>query len=343
MAVIWHKVGVEHLLGAYIKKIAYYLPEKIELNPLDRLTKKTGIRCRHIADQDETGADLAVQAAEALFQQGLFRDEIDYILLCTQSPDFILPTTACILQNKLRLRKSCGALDFNLGCSGYVYGLSLAKGLIESGQAQKILLLTAETYSKYIHPEDYSVKPLFGDAATATLIEKIENQESGIHSVVVGTDGDGYENLIVPVGGMRKRFDHTEIPATKDRYGNIRTALNLQMNGAAISEFALEVVPAVVSEILTKCDLEKTDVDYFVFHQANQFMLRFLQEKCELLDCPFWNDVEEYGNTVSNSIPIALVDMLKQERKKSMNRVMLVGFGVGLSWGGCMVNLSKIE
>ena len=138
-------------MNAYITNIAYILPKKVEDSPVNRLTKKTGIFHRHIAAEDETAADLACQAAEKLFAQGAERTKVDYLLLCTQSPDYILPTTACILQKRLGLSVHCGALDFNLGCSGYVYGLGLAKGLIESGQAEHILLMTAETYNKYIN------------------------------------------------------------------------------------------------------------------------------------------------------------------------------------------------
>lgn len=326
-------------LQAYISAIAYYLPEKIEDNELNRLTKKTGIYHRHIVAENECASDLAIKAAEKLFTNGIDKASIDFILFCTQSPDYVLPTTACILQDKLGLPKSIGALDFNLGCSGYIYGIAMAKGLIETRQAQNVLLLTAETYSKYINPQDNTVRPLFGDAATATLITGKEAEIEGIKGVTFGTDGSGYKNLIVPMGAQKIHYDETLLKEENDKYGNIRTNANLYMNGAAISDFALEVVPETVKEILNKCKMNKNDIDYYVFHQANKFMLKFLQEKCELLEQPYWNDVSNYGNTVSNSIPIALVDMMKQHKKKVLGNVMTIGFGVGLSWAGCVLDL----
>ena len=324
-------------MKAYITKVAYYLPKKVEINEKNRLTKKTGIYSRHICDNQELASDLAINAANKLFGTGVLKNEVEYLLYCTQSPDYLLPTTACILQDKLGLNKTCGAVDYNLGCSGYVYGLSLAKGLIESGQVKNVLLITSETYSKYINPLDNTVKPLFGDAATATFIEGIETDKSGLEGFVLGTNGAGYGKLIVPVGGMRNPYSTTEVTTTVDKYENTRTNRNLYMDGAGISEFALEVVPETINAVLEKACLKKEDIGYFVFHQANKFMLDYLRQKCDLLDYPYWNDVKEYGNTVSNSIPIALVDLLACKDYVPKN-IMIIGFGVGLSWGGCVIN-----
>ena len=358
-------------MKAYITRLAAYVPEIVEENEKGRLLKKTGIERRHICPADMTAADMAVLAAEKVFAAGVDKQRIDFVLYCTQSPDYHLPTTACILQDRLGLPKNCGALDFDLGCSGYVYGLGLAKGLIESGQAKNILFLTSETYTKYIHPEDHAVKPLFGDAATATVISACEEEESGITGLVYGTDGSGYDKLIVPVGGMRQRYQETPVTTTKDKYGNVRTNQNLYMDGGAIMNFALDVVPKMVDEILAKTGLSKEEIDYYVFHQANRFMLKSLQQICALTELPYWNDCAEYGNTVSSSIPLALSDVVeavkrkneenkdaieeeginqrqtKPEEKNKVNdnelkHVILVGFGVGLSWGGCVVDLRKI-
>lgn len=328
-------------MKAYITRMAYYLPEPVEENEEGRLRKKTGISRRHICPADMTAADMAVLAAEKIFCESNLRDSIDFLLYCTQSPDYPLPTTACILQNRLGLPNHCGALDFDLGCSGFVYGLGLAKGLIESGQAKNVLLVTSETYTKYIHPEDHAVRPLFGDAATATLISAQDTEEEGISGFVYGTDGSGADKLIVPVGGMRNRYQETAVETITDQYGNTRTNQSLYMDGGAIMDFALEVVPKTVEQILAKTSLKKMDIDYYVFHQANKFMLKSLQMLCGLTDRPFWNDCAEYGNTVSSSIPVALVDMMKENQDKPLKHVMLIGFGVGLSWGGCVVDLSK--
>ena len=318
---------------AYIKAIAGYLPENIKENPADsKLTKKTGIYKRHVAGSDECASDLAYGAAERLFSKfSIDRNAIDFIILCTQSPDYFLPTTACILQHRLRLGKNCGAFDFNLGCSGYVYGLSMAKGLIETGQAENVLLLTAETYTKYIREDDSATEPLFGDGAGATVVSGVGKGEEGIYGFDFGTDGGGAESLIVRTGASR-------FPRDPD------SAINsLYMHGGEIALFALDVVPATMTNILRKCGISKENIDYFVFHQANKFMLNFLREKCELMSAPFWNDIENYGNTVSTTIPLALADLISSEDTKNLKKVLLIGFGVGLSWGGCIVDLSEFS
>ncbi len=327
-------------MKAYIKRIVYVLPERIIENTDKRLRQKAGIERRHISFENETAADMAVRAAEKLFAD-VPSESIDFLLFCTQSPDYPLPTTACILQDRLGISKHSGALDYNHGCTGYIYGLGLAKGLIESGQAKNILLLTAETYSKYIHPEDYAVLPLFGDAATATLVTAQDTDCDGIYGMEYGTDGAGFRHLIVPVGGMRHRYLETKTETIKDKYGNTRTNKNLFMDGGAIMDFATDVVPEVLENILANTSLARQNINYFVFHQANRFMLKSLQKICGLSKMPFWNDVKDYGNKVSNSIPIALADLMNVMPPETLRRVLLIGFGVGLSCGGGIVDLSK--
>lgn len=348
----WWFFGIRHfvsmdleccLLKAYIKNIAYYLPDKIEENTGGRLRKKTGIECRHICADEEVASDLAVLAAERLFSQGISRDEVEYLIFCTQSPDYYLPTTACILQHRLGLKTGIGAFDYNLGCSGYVYGLGLAKGLIESRQVKNVLLLTAETYSKYINPEDNSVWSLFGDAATATFITAVDTDMEGIYGLTYGTDGSGAGNLIVPVGGARHPFSKSPKTLICDEYGNKRTNHDLYMDGASIMNFSLDKVPDILEKILAKAACSRDNIDYFVFHQANKFMLDFLQDKCALSGYPYWNDVKEYGNTVSNSIPIALADLLDSKQSSELQRVVIIGFGVGLSWSGGIIDLSLTQ
>ena len=331
------------MLKAYITHVAAALPAQRVENAAGRLQKKTGIVARRIAAEGETAGDLAFRAAEKLFAAGVERSSIDFLMLCTQSPDYFLPPTTCILQDRLGLPRACGAFDYDLGCSGYVYGLGIAKGFIESGQARRVLLLTAETYSKYINPEDGATLPLFGDGATATLVEGIETERAGLDGFVYGTDGSGAEKLIVPVGGQRHPYAATAIEETRDTYGNVRTNRHLSMDGSGIMNFALDVVPKALTEILAKTHLAKADVDYYVFHQANRFMLRYLQQECGLDGLPYWNDVTEVGNTVSSSIPIALCDLLNERPSETLHHVVLMGFGVGLSWGGCVVDLTRMK
>ncbi len=334
-------------MRACIKAIEYVLPEGILTNQqlaaefpdwtAERIESKTGICERHIARPDECASDLAEDAARKLFASGVCKPvEVDYLLLCTQSPDYFLPTTACLLQNRLALPTCCGALDFNLGCSGFVYGLGLAKGLIETAQAFNVLLITAETYSKFIHQGDKSVRTLFGDAASATLVSGIESPGEMIGSFVFGTDGSGAKNLIVPTGGMRQR---TEVgaQATEDGSGNRRTGNDLYMNGPEIFNFTLRVVPQTVVEVLQKSGRSLAEIDLFVFHQANRYMLEHLRKKLEVSPEKFWIDMANCGNTVSATIPIALKNAERQGKLRSGSTVMLAGFGVGYSWAGALV------
>ena len=330
-------------MKAYIKGISSYLPTRIEYNDIhSRITKKTGIYERHIAADGECSSDMAVSAAEKLFSEhGIDRSTIDFILLCTQSPDYFLPTTACLLQHRLGISRHSGALDINLGCSGFVYGLSLAKGLIETGQARHVLLLTSETYSKWIHPEDGAVRAIFGDAATATLIEAEESDRDGLRAFVFGTDGSGGGDIIVPAGGMRDPASTCAAFETVDAAGNKRTNFNLYMNGRSVITFAQEAVPKMLKKVLENAGLKREEIDYYVFHQANRFMLESIQHKCKLQGLPFWNKPDLYGNTVSSTIPLALEEVLRTVDSATLQKVVSIGFGVGLSWAGCLMDLSR--
>lgn len=302
-----------------------------------KIFRKTGIRSRRIAD-GQLVSDLAVQAAENLFaESSIDRASIDFLLLCTQSPDYFLPTTACLVQDRLGLRKNCGALDFNLGCSGYVYGLALAKGLLLGGMARTVLLITSETYSKHLHPQDRSVRTIFGDGASATLLAHDPGAPLKIGEFVFGTDGSGARNLIVPAGGMAQPRNEATRQETTDKQGNVRSLDNLFMDGPAIFNFSLDTVPPTVEETLRKNGLSMKDIDLWVFHQANRFMLDSLRDKIGIPEDRFYFNMADKGNTVSSSIPIALRDALDECRIRRCNRVMLVGFGVGYSWAGCVL------
>jgi 3-oxoacyl-[acyl-carrier-protein] synthase-3 len=262
--------------------------------------------------------------------------DVDFILFCTQSPDHFLPTSACVMQERLGIPTSTGALDFNLGCSGFVYGLGLAKALVETGQATNVLLVTAETYSKFIHPKDKSVRTLFGDAGAATLVRGVAGNDDFIGPFVYGTDGSGAKNLIVPSGGMRQRLAPIE-EATMDLDGNFRSGANLYMNGPEIFAFTLRVVPRVVQELLARTGKNPDDIDLFVFHQANQYMLEHLRKKLKISADRFFVGMRHCGNTVSCTIPIALKQAAEEGRIQSRHLVMLVGFGVGYSWGATLI------
>lgn len=339
-------------MQAFIRAIEYDLPEALLTNDMlaaeypdwsaDKIEEKIGIAVRHIAAGDECASDIGVRAAEKLFASGVCeRSDIDYLLFCTQSPDYVLPTTSCIMQDRLGLPKSSGALDFNLGCSGYIYGLGLAKGLVETGQAKNVLLITAETYSKHINHRDKSVRTLFGDGAAATLVQGATDDEQKIGPFVYGTDGSGAKNLIVPSGGFRiPRSEETALE-TEDEQGNYRSQDNLYMNGSEIFTFTLRAIPKSVKDILTLSGYKLEDIDYFVFHQANKFMLEHLCKKLNIPANKFYISLRNCGNTVSSTIPVALAEARKEGKIKSGDLVMLVGFGVGYSWGATLIRWNE--
>jgi 3-oxoacyl-[acyl-carrier-protein] synthase-3 len=328
---------------AKIAAIATYLPHGVLSNdelaaafpewPAAKIIEKTGIHERHIAAPGETACDLAAAAVSRLFvEQSITPDSIDFLILCTQAPDYILPTTACILQDRLGLPTSIGAIDVNLGCSGFVYGLSLATGLIASGAARRVLLVTADTYSKYINQRDKSVRTLFGDGAAATLIEANDAANGTIGPFVFGTDGSGADRLIVKAGGFRTPNSSETAVETTDRAGNVRSDDNLYMDGGAVMSFTLREVPRAFRQLLDKTDTIASDYDHIVLHQANKFMLDALQKKLGLPDDKVPRRFEGVGNTVSSTIPFVLAGLMGEGKLDAGKRIMVIGFGVGLSW-----------
>jgi len=324
---------------AAIGPIAIHLPETVEDN--DRLEKefprwnmelvysKTGIRSRHIATAGECASDLGVAAAEKLFSRyQIDRQSIDFLLFCTQTPDYPLPTTACLIQDRLGLPTSIGALDFNLGCSGFVYGLSLADGLIRSEAARRVLLITAETYSKYIDPTDRSLRTIFGDGAAATLVEAAA--EPSLGPFVFGTDGRGADALMVTEGGARPK-EHALQPRKRKRWPS-----SLYMDGPELVKFTLEVVPPLVDRLLASARWSRDRVDMYLMHQATTFMLEHLRSRLKLSEEQVPEALREYGNTVSSTIPLLVHDLRESGRLRPGKNTLLIGFGVGFSWAGCV-------
>jgi len=329
-------------MEAYIKAISYYLPEKVVTNEdlvrdypqwdAEKVAKKTGIYERHVSAVGETAGDMAVKAAQKLFAEyDIDTKDIDFVLLCTQSPDYHLPSTACIIQNKLGISQKAGAFDFDLGCSGYEYGLAIAKGFIVGGMAKNILLLTAETYNKYIHPSDYGNRSIFGDGAAATIVST--EGEYKIEEFVFGTNGMDAGKLIVRTGCARQPVKTGEVG--KDEGGYINAPDFLYMDGSGIFNFTLEAVPAMVKQLLEKNGMLQDQIDVFIFHQANRFMLNTIQKICHIDKNKFYVDLEHTGNTVSSTVPIALKDYIT--KGGNAKTIMLTGFGVGLSWAGCII------
>ncbi len=330
---------------AFIKAISYYLPKKVITNEelvkefpewsIEKVAQKVGVCSRHLAAEEETAGDMAERAALKLFSEwDISPSEIDFVMLCTQSPDYFLPSTACILQDRLGIPTSAGSFDYNLGCSGCIYGLAMAKGLIVAGIARNVLMLTAETYCKCLHPSDKSNRSIFGDGAAACLISTDGLAKIGEFSL--GTDGSGYRHLIVETGAARKK-ERTGFESI-DADGHIRREDYLYMDGSAIFNFTLDTVPKMMEDVLAKNQLKKNDIDYYVFHQANKFMLNTIREVCAIPKDRFYNNLSSTGNTVSSTVLIALKDCLDGKVIVSGNKVMVTGFGVGLSWGGTVLS-----
>lgn len=323
---------------AQLGPIAVHYPRRIETNEslqadfprwdLKLIEEKTGIRQRHIAEAGETSSDLAVQACESLFSQGVDRDSIDFLLFCTQTPDYPLPTTSCLMQDRLGLKTSCGAMDFNLGCSGYVYGLAMADGLIQSGVASNVLLVTAETYSKYIDAEDRSLRTIFGDAAAATLVKA--SPDRSMWGFKFGSDGSGGDMLLVGDGCGRPAED-----AIKPRHRK-RWKSRLYMDGPSLINFTVDAIPRLVDEILEENDLKDSDIAYYLMHQATWKMLDQLRKRMDVDANRLPIDMADIGNTVSCTIPI-LIDRMRRRGELGSDAVsLMVGFGVGLSWAGAL-------
>ena len=319
-----------------ISALDYHLPDLVEDNKLlaienpdwdmDKILPKTGIYKRHICASKETALDLATKAGEKLLQGRDDLNEIDLLILVTQSADYVLPSSSCIVQNRLKLKSDSMAFDVNLGCSGFVYALSIAGGLIESGVAKKGLILCADTYTKYIDKDDRTCRPIFSDGASATLIESSNNNQN-IGPFDFGTDGSGYDKLIVKNSGAR--VDNTEEGAPSK---------SLKMLGSDVFLFTMNIVPQAVMSLLRKSSLTIEDIDMIIFHQASKIVIDNLINKLSLNKDKVFTNYQNIGNTVSSTIPIALKDASDQGRIKNGDKVMLVGFGVGLSWGATIIN-----
>jgi 3-oxoacyl-[acyl-carrier-protein] synthase-3 len=335
---------------ARLKAITSYTPKNLLTNEtlaqrypqwdMKKIYENTGVAVRPVVGPEECTSDLGIKAAQKLFDRGEYQKNlIDFILFGTQTPDYYLPASACVMQDRLGLPKTCGALDFNLGCSGYVYGLALAKTLIEANLANNILLIVGDTLSKVVSPQDRSALPLFGDAASATLISVIESHDEEIGPFIFGTDGKGAKNLIIPAGGFRLRPGPETEEMKEDQSGCSRCQENLFMDGAEIFNFALRTVPKAVNLLLDRSSLQREDVDLFILHQANKIMLEALRRKMKIPQEKFCINLEKIGNTSSATIPMALETAIDQGRLTRGKKVLMVGFGVGYSWAAGMLKI----
>lgn len=336
-------------MRSVIEAVSYHLPGDVlgnaELSArfpglkIDDLTRLTGVSERRVAAVGETAVDLALEAALKLLREhDIDRRRIDFILFNTQWSDYITPASACVIQDRLALPKTCGALDISQGCTGYIYGLAVAKGLVESGSAGNVLLLTSDTITRSIHPQDRSNLAIFGDGAAATLVTATRNGTGpGIGHCIFGTDGAGYQEIIIKNGGARYPLDKFPAEDYCDSYGNIRNDACFYMNGAAIFSFSTRVMPEILERTLAVNRLRMEEIDFFIFHQANRIILETLFKKNNIPPEKTIIHLDRCGNTVSSTIPIAMVHAMADGKIKKGDKVLLAGFGVGLSWGGVVV------
>lgn len=336
-------------MKAYIRAISYHLPPHVVSNDdlarefpdlkIEDLTRLTGVRKRHIAAEEETAADLAFQAAQKLFEEhGIEPSTIDHLIFCAQGADYITPATACVLQDRLGISTHAGTLDINQGCTGFIYSLSVANGLIATGSAKNVLLLTSVNISELIHPQDKSNRAIFGDGASATLVSVNENNKSAIGDFVFGTDGKGFNKIIIKHGGARYPDIKFESKDYVDEAGNIRNNRNFYMNGAGVFNFSVEKVPQMIQQLFNKAGISEDDVDLYVLHQANQIILESIFRKMKTPKEKTLYHLEECGNTVASTIPIALYHAIADGRVKRGDTLVLAGFGVGFSWAACIIN-----
>jgi 3-oxoacyl-[acyl-carrier-protein] synthase-3 len=330
-------------MKSFIHSIATALPANIETNEdlqrenpdwkMEIVAQRGGVLKRHIARNDETAFDLSLEACKKLFADGRINvNEIDAIIYCTQSPDFIMPSNSHLLHGALKMRDEVMAFDINLACSGYVYALAMANSFIISGQAKKVLVVTADTYSKYIHKKDRSARSLFGDGAAATIVAGTAGG-SGFASFELASHGKEYAKFYVPAGGLRNPRSAKTCLETTDRNGNVHSDETIQMDGLGVWSFINSVVPKQVRAHLEKHALKTNDVDQFIFHQASKMTLDSLLKVLEIPTIKTFSNLENVGNTVSASIPICLADAVRGGKFKLGQRILLSAFGVGLSYG----------
>ena len=332
-------------MSLIIKSIEYYLPDTIVTNEdlqkenpnwnLEKVTEKSGVFQRHIAGKNETAYDLSVKACDKLFQTN-DKNDIDGIIYCTQSPDYIMPSNSFLLHNYLNLKDKVFAFDFNHACTGFIYSLAMANSFVNSGIAKQILIVTADTYSKYINKKDRSTRVLFGDGAAATIVKE-SNEKKGIIDIELGSFGSGYNKFWIPAGGLRlPKSDSTSIEI-EDSGSNIRTQNDIEMDGFGVWSFINSVVPKQVERLLKRNNVEKTDIDQFIFHPASKMTLKSIMRLMKLKEEQVFINIHNIGNTVSASIPIALRDAIDQGKIDNGSTLILSGFGVGLSYGAILM------
>lgn len=301
-----------------------------------------GIKKLYLAQEGQTSSDLCCEAAERLLSDlNWEKNSIDGVLFISQTPDYIAPATSFLLQYKLGLGKHCIALDINLGCSGYVYGIWLASQFISTGTCKRVLVLVGDTLSKLVSKKDKSVALIFGDGASASAVEYSEEKNPA--TFILNSDGSGANSLIVPAGGFRRSICDETKKMEKDEDGNIRNDENIHMNGMDIFGFAVREVPKVLNEIIQCHGWTLNDVDKVYLHQANSYMLKFIAKKIKISTEKIPQNIDRFGNTSGTTIPLLICDKMSNEIRFNSFNTLMAGFGVGLSWGAVALNMGNIH
>ena len=336
--------------GVGIRSIAACVPSRIEKNDsleylipkedLEKTINNIGIRERRIADKDVCASDLCLRAAEQLIEDNAIdKGSIQALIFVSQTSDFHQPATAPILQHRLGLNKSTISFDVNLACSGYVYGLSIAYSFCSQSGCDRVLLLVGETMSKITSDYDRESKPLFGDAGTATLIEKGEYGDSFFS---LNSDGSGAEIMMIPSGGFRNPSSLDAFEMIEDAKGNKRNGFQFRMDGMDVFNFGMRVEPKDIKSLLEFGGKSMDDIDLLIFHQANKFMTDFFAKRLKISVEKVPYSLDRFGNTSSASIPLTIVSELYNNYPERNNAV-LSGFGAGLSWGSVLLDLSQCK
>lgn len=330
-----------------VRGITCVLPERVETNEdlvkdfgtwtPEKIYKKTGVVQRHIADPNKPVSHYLAMAGNKFFEEhpDITRDSIDMLVVCCEARDYILPATACVVHEAIGLRKTCGAIDFDLGCSGYVYGLAVCKGFIASGIANRVLFITGDVVTRYINKRDKSVRTIFGDGHTATLLEYSEADR--VHSFDLGTDGSGTGDIIIEAGETALPRSEETAKEEVNRFGNAHSKENLFMDGRKVLDFSMDVVRPSVEHTLEAAGLKKEDLDLIVFHQASLLLLQRVRDEMEFAPEKFIIDLERTGNTAASTIPLALKHCGERGILKPGMKILVSGFGVGLSWATAVI------
>lgn len=335
-------------MPAQITATSFYLPPDILDNGMlaaffpgtsdEQIFKMCGVRSRHVVSGDIIPSDLAFEAANALFSDGYehYRKQIDALIFCSEGLDYKAPATACILHDRLRLNSGCLSIDLPGGCTGFINGLQVAKGLLAGHEITNVLLLTAEAPSKVIHDNDLGLRMIFGDAGCATLVSKAATD--GMGNFISGTDGSGKEAIWIDRSGARSPADIPWLEENRNTTWGMRHG-QMRMQGDMLLHFALSRVPQLLADTLAANQLHEDDIDLYIFHQASKIILKSLQRKCRIPKEKFYLCYENFGNTVSASIPLALHHAMTTGVVRPGSRVLLAGFGIGLSWGATVIRL----